>query len=220
MHAFAWLGRHASMVSAISAGHRALHPRRHALANCCYLLTVTTCQRQRIVEDFQLAASACRVFIAALPEDAALPVWVLMPDHVHWLVQLGNVTPLAWVVSRMKTASTRAVNQQRGCLPRSGRGPTTTAACARKTICAAWLVTSSSIRYALDWSSGSAIPHSGMQSGWRRSGLARDGALPKKSGSAQARSYAGPGFPCGDIAEPGLFGAMLATRNGHFDALS
>ncbi|WP_324956559.1 REP-associated tyrosine transposase [Xanthomonas oryzae] len=54
------------------------------------------------------------MFIAALPEDAALPAWVLMPDHVHWLVQLGNVTPLARVVSCMKTASTRAVNQQRG----------------------------------------------------------------------------------------------------------
>ncbi|ALS95615.1 hypothetical protein ADT26_08715 [Xanthomonas oryzae] len=102
------------MVSSISAGHRALRPRRHALANCCYLRTVTNCQRQRIVDDFQLAASACRVFIAALPEDAALPAWVLMPDHVHWLVQLGNVTPLARVVSCMKTASTRAVNQQRG----------------------------------------------------------------------------------------------------------
>lgn len=37
-----------------------------------------------------------------------------MPDHVHWLVQLGDVTPLARTVSCMKAASTRAVNQQRG----------------------------------------------------------------------------------------------------------
>lgn len=36
-----------------------------------------------------------------------------MPDHVHWLVQLGDVTPLARMVSCMKSASTRAVNQQR-----------------------------------------------------------------------------------------------------------
>ncbi|MBB6336966.1 REP element-mobilizing transposase RayT [Xanthomonas arboricola] len=64
-------------------------------------------------DDFQLAASACRAFIAALPEDATLLAWVLMPDHVHWLVQLGDVTPLARTVSCMKAASTRAVNQQR-----------------------------------------------------------------------------------------------------------
>lgn len=64
-------------------------------------------------DDFQLAASACRAFIAALPEDATLLAWVLMPDHVHWLVQLGDVTPLARTVSCMKASSTRAVNQQR-----------------------------------------------------------------------------------------------------------
>ncbi|MBB2759625.1 UNVERIFIED_ORG: REP element-mobilizing transposase RayT [Xanthomonas campestris] len=81
--------------------------------SCCYLLTVTTWQRRRVFDDFQLAASACRAFIAALPEDATLLAWVLMPDHVHWLVQLGDVTPLARTVSCMKAASTRAVNQQR-----------------------------------------------------------------------------------------------------------
>ncbi|NYI18995.1 hypothetical protein FHR53_002572 [Xanthomonas arboricola] len=42
-----------------------------------------------------------------------LLAWVLMPDHVHWLLQLGDVTPLARTVSCMKEASTRAVNRQR-----------------------------------------------------------------------------------------------------------
>ncbi|WP_115528217.1 MULTISPECIES: REP-associated tyrosine transposase [Xanthomonas] len=102
------------MISPISAGHRALRRGRCSLAKCCYLLTVTTVQRRRVFDDFQLAASACRAFIAAQPEDATLLAWVLMPDHVHWLVQLGDVTPLARAVSCMKAASTRAVNQQRG----------------------------------------------------------------------------------------------------------
>ncbi|MCE4371898.1 REP-associated tyrosine transposase [Xanthomonas hortorum] len=102
------------MLSSISPVHRALRRGRRSLANCCYLLTVTTCQRRRVFGDFQLAASACRAFIAALPEDATLLAWVLMPDHVHWLVQLGDVTPLARTVSCMKAASTRAVNRQRG----------------------------------------------------------------------------------------------------------
>ncbi|MCS3745869.1 REP element-mobilizing transposase RayT [Xanthomonas arboricola] len=102
------------MTSSISAGHRALRRGRRSLARGCYLLTATTWQRRRVFDDFPLAASACRAFIAAVPEDASLLAWVLMPDHVHWLVQLGDVTPLARTVSRMKAASTRAVNEQRG----------------------------------------------------------------------------------------------------------
>ncbi|NIK50920.1 REP element-mobilizing transposase RayT [Xanthomonas arboricola] len=90
---------------------------------------------------FQLAASACRAFIAALPEDATLLAWVLMPDHVHWLVQLGDVTPLARTVSCMKAASTRAINKQRGVPDVVWARAYPTAACARTTICASWLVT-------------------------------------------------------------------------------
>ncbi|MBO9740188.1 transposase [Xanthomonas axonopodis pv. begoniae] len=101
------------MISSTSAGHRALRRGRRSLENCCYLLTVTTCQRRRVFDDFELASSACRAFIAALPPDATLLAWVLMPDHVHWLVQLGDMTPLARTVSCMKAASTRAVNRQR-----------------------------------------------------------------------------------------------------------
>lgn len=36
-----------------------------------------------------------------------------MPDHVHWLLQLGHYTPLARAVACLKAASTRAVNTQR-----------------------------------------------------------------------------------------------------------
>jgi REP element-mobilizing transposase RayT len=37
--------------------------------------------------------------------------WVLMPEHVHWLVQLGDSVPLAAVVARLKSASGRRVNR-------------------------------------------------------------------------------------------------------------
>ena len=35
--------------------------------------------------------------------------WVLMPDHLHWLLQLGDAT-LGEVVGSMKSRSARAVN--------------------------------------------------------------------------------------------------------------
>ena len=43
--------------------------------------------------------------------DATLLAWVLMPDHVHWLLQLGACMPLESVVARMKSATGVQVNR-------------------------------------------------------------------------------------------------------------
>ena len=43
--------------------------------------------------------------------------WVLMPDHAHWLLQLGEHDSLPSVVTRLKCASARNANrvlQRRG----------------------------------------------------------------------------------------------------------
>ncbi len=40
--------------------------------------------------------------------------WVLMPDHAHWLLRLGERDSLAIVVSRLKSASARCVNRVLG----------------------------------------------------------------------------------------------------------
>lgn len=37
--------------------------------------------------------------------------WVLMPDHVHWLLQLGAKDDLSSVVNRLKSASSRRANK-------------------------------------------------------------------------------------------------------------
>ncbi|MEA9587479.1 transposase [Xanthomonas sp. WHRI 10064A] len=101
------------MANVHSPGHRALRRGRQSLPNGGYLLTTTTWQRRAVFADFLLAAAACRAFTAATPPDARLLAWVLMPDHVHWLVQLGSATSLADTVSRMKACAARAVNDQR-----------------------------------------------------------------------------------------------------------
>ena len=43
--------------------------------------------------------------------DASLMCWVLMPDHVHWLIQLGDNYDLGTIISRLKSGSSRAVNR-------------------------------------------------------------------------------------------------------------
>ena len=40
--------------------------------------------------------------------------WVLMPDHAHWLLQLGESADLAAAVNRLKSGSTRAANRTLG----------------------------------------------------------------------------------------------------------
>lgn len=40
--------------------------------------------------------------------------WVLMPDHVHWLLQLGERDPVSSVVNRLKSGSARYANRARG----------------------------------------------------------------------------------------------------------
>ena len=39
-----------------------------------------------------------------------MSAWVLMPDHAHWLLQLGEVEGLEALVSRLKGVSARQVN--------------------------------------------------------------------------------------------------------------
>jgi len=40
--------------------------------------------------------------------------WVLMPDHVHWLFQLGDRHSLDSIVNRLKSASARSANATMG----------------------------------------------------------------------------------------------------------
>jgi len=37
--------------------------------------------------------------------------WVLMPDHAHWLLQLGEKDKLGTVVNRLKSSSSRMANR-------------------------------------------------------------------------------------------------------------
>ena len=46
--------------------------------------------------------------------DARLLAWVLMPDHLHALLQLGERDPLAQVVGRVKARSAAAVRRLSG----------------------------------------------------------------------------------------------------------
>jgi len=96
----------------IERGHRALRKGRVSIANGIYLITATTPDRQKLFADFDAGCAAARCFEdARLLGDAKMLAWVLMPDHLHGLLQLGERDELSVVVNRLKSASARQTNR-------------------------------------------------------------------------------------------------------------
>lgn len=93
-------------------GHRALRKGRISIANGVYLVTATTIDRQKLFVNFHAGCAAAGCFEdARLLGDAKMLAWVLMPDHVHWLLQLGERDDLSTVANRLKSASARHTNR-------------------------------------------------------------------------------------------------------------
>ena len=91
---------------------------RFSQANGIYLLTTVTEQR---IPWFQVLSFA-QIMCQSLEDPRCLAdskslCWVVMPDHIHMLLQLGD-TRLSQVVKKMKAQSARKLNREIG---RTGR---------------------------------------------------------------------------------------------------
>ncbi len=95
-----------------TSSYRALRRHRTSSPNQIYLITFTTGKRQAIFFENDLAARAFCVALndPRLWQEAELMCWVLMPDHVHLLVQIGDKESISQLINRLKTNAARAVN--------------------------------------------------------------------------------------------------------------
>lgn len=87
---------------------------RYSEPDRLYLLTTTLLQRRPLFSDFKLA----RLLITELrtaheQQQVASLAWVVMPDHLHWLVQLQTGS-LDKLMRRIKSNSARQINQLLG----------------------------------------------------------------------------------------------------------
>lgn len=82
---------------------------RHSAANQIYLITTVTEDRLPVFGDFY----AARMLIGLLHTDpeAKTLAYVLMPDHLHWLMQLGQTRDLSQVIQSIKTLSAKKVGR-------------------------------------------------------------------------------------------------------------
>ena len=88
---------------------------RVSLPHHVYHITTCTEARQAVFEDFACA----RLVVAEMRELSDSGVltsiaWVIMPDHVHWLFQLGDSLTLSQLMKRFQGRSAQAVNQRLG----------------------------------------------------------------------------------------------------------
>lgn len=96
-------------------GNAALRRGRVSLPDHVYNVTVVTSERALWFSDYNVATKVSACFQRPLLlGDATMLAWVLMPDHAHWLIQLGEQDRLEVVISRLKAASARTANQVLG----------------------------------------------------------------------------------------------------------
>ena len=106
------------MLSKPSSGRRALRRGRYSETNRAYVITTVTDRRRPWFGKSALAGLMSSLLIdPEYRQDARFLCWVVMPDHVHVLLQLGHVC-LDGVVRRLKGVSARRLNQEIG---RTGR---------------------------------------------------------------------------------------------------
>jgi REP element-mobilizing transposase RayT len=95
-------------------GHLALRRGRVSLPGQIYFVTFTTYRRMPLFSHHRLASVASAAL--ACPQawqHSRLLAWVLMPDHWHGLIQLGDETEeLSKIVGRLKSNSSRRLHAE------------------------------------------------------------------------------------------------------------
>ena len=102
-------------------GSRRLRRGRWSEQGRIYLVTTATADRRPLFSDWECGRLVARA-IGQEPAAATL-CFVVMPDHLHWLLQVHGPAPLSRVVGRVKSVSTRQLNRRlgtTGCLWQDG----------------------------------------------------------------------------------------------------
>ena len=94
---------------------RSLRCGRHSESGRIYLLTTVTARRRPLFADWRLGRLVVRT-MAYYEAQGAITSWafVVMPDHLHWLLALEPGTELAGFMRSFKAHAARRINRARG----------------------------------------------------------------------------------------------------------
>ena len=95
-------------------GTKALRSGRYSGKNHIYHITTRTYAREPLFDNFETGRLVVKHIIH---EEKAGHIktlaFVIMPDHLHWLMQLITDRPMSVAVNNVKSFSARRINQQR-----------------------------------------------------------------------------------------------------------
>jgi putative transposase len=85
---------------------------RHSLHHQVYCITTVTRGRHPLFTDITAACLLVRELRHLHAQgDAISLAWVVMPDHLHWLIQLNDHWSLSMVVKTLKARSARSIKR-------------------------------------------------------------------------------------------------------------
>ena len=93
----------------------ALRRGRHSLHYHVYCVTTVTRDRHPLFTDINTSRLLVRELRRLHEEKSVISLaWVIMPDHLHWLIQLNDRWSLSSVVKIIKARSARTINRHLG----------------------------------------------------------------------------------------------------------
>ena len=95
-------------------GHASLRKGRSSEPGRIYSVTWATRRRMPVLAELKVARIVIRCLMHCDTSDWSRTLaFVVMPDHVHWLFELGDGKTLAELVETVKSYSTREANKHR-----------------------------------------------------------------------------------------------------------
>lgn len=100
------------MNTTLRAGHQNLRKGRASLAGQLYFITVCCLQRRPLLQSNEAAKAAARALHQLhLDQHVKIVAWVLMPDHLHLLIELGEMQLLPVCMGRINSCVAKAINR-------------------------------------------------------------------------------------------------------------
>ena len=79
-----------------------------------YVITTVTRERIPFLTDPALAQATAAQIQSIAIDAAETHAWVVMPEHLHWMIQLGSTVGLSQLIQMFKSKSAIAINRLRG----------------------------------------------------------------------------------------------------------
>jgi REP element-mobilizing transposase RayT len=105
-----WIVKEAGIAMAQSCR---LRTGRYSVQEQVYLITAVCWQRREVFADFCSARAVVQALRNVEPSAATL-CFVVMPDHLHWLMKLEPHSELSTTVRLVKSLTTRAIRSRLG----------------------------------------------------------------------------------------------------------